>query len=523
MQLKYRNPKKGIKYISIMLFVFVLVLVPIYMTQQSALKKGVSEQIKTDMNAYSVNIDNEIAYVGSNVLLMDDIITNRDILVRNGDSLQFNSDSDRNELENDLLDWIKNHKIYDQIRIIGLDGKEVLRINNNELVQVVPVDELQDKSGRYYFENAIVLDDNYLYLSKIDLNIENGEIEYVDDVPKEMLRIATTLFNENNEKIGLLIVNYYVDNLFHDLETFKSEYSYFEVVNEEGYFLHNQDTSLEYGFMYEDKMDYTVDETLGFDFNFKDNQGQIIQENIRNSQYTYVVVNSIKMENAITDLVEREINVFSDNGDIIVLGYVNLNQTEPIVKQINLFVSISIIFFVLLIIVSRLIDEITFSNAKQMDILEYSSNHDVLTGLVNRTGVFKRLESCRAKQEKCTIMYLDLDKFKSINDTYGHSIGDKVLIEFSRRVKECLRETDMIARLGGDEFLVFLKDVDKMENALMISKKIKKVVTKKFEFDDIICHLGVSIGINIQSGDISIDNLIHVADEKMYKDKNSKK
>lgn len=518
MQLKYRNTKKGIKYMLIMLLVFIVVFVSIYISQSTALKRSLSEQIKTDINAYAVNIDNEIAHVGSNILLMDDIITNRGVLIKEGETISFSSIEEQMELEMDLVNWMQTHKIYDQIRIIGLDGVEVLRVNNQDGVPyIVSNEDLQDKSNRYYFENAVVLDDNSIYLSKIDLNIENGEIEYINGEPKEMLRIGTTLYNSNNEKIGLLIVNYYVDNLFHDLETYKSEYTFFEIINEEGFYLHHKDKSLEYGFMYEDKQGSNIQDNTDVDFNTSGNEeGYIYQENIGNSQYTYLIVSNYKMENAITDLVERDIEIHSDNGDLLILGYLDFNNTDIVISQRNNYIFIFILFIGLIIFISRLLDELFYSNKQRLEMLEHTANHDSLTGLLNRKGVFSVLEHLSKNQREYAILFLDLDGFKAINDKYGHNIGDKLLIETGRRLQSVLRDTDVVSRLGGDEFLIILKDMNNINDVEKVKRKIQDEICKTYNLDGYDCSVSVSIGEAIQDGDITIDSLIHKADQLMY-------
>jgi C4-dicarboxylate-specific signal transduction histidine kinase len=174
----FRNIKQAtITFLSFLLL-YIIISIPIFIVRTNNISSIVSTNMKTDINAYTSSIDSQVANVATNLLLMENLIKNRDILVNDNDTLEFTSLNDKLILERDLLDWIKTYNIYDQIRIIDMSGNEVLRINhNNGDSYIVSEDNLQNKSNRYYFENAILLEDNYIYLSKIDLNIENGEIE----------------------------------------------------------------------------------------------------------------------------------------------------------------------------------------------------------------------------------------------------------------------------------------------------------------------------------------------------------
>ncbi len=525
MILKYRSLKNGMKYLIFMFSVFFLIFIIVYLSQRTALKRSISEKVITDIEAYAVNIDEHIVRLGINILLMDDIISNKEVLVLDESTIVFSSEEKEMELQDDLYDWMETHQDYDQIRIIGLDGMEVLRINNEDGVPIfVETEELQNKSNRYYFENAIALDDDYIYLSKIDLNVENDEVEYINDVPKQMLRIATPLYNSENEKIGLLIINYYSVNLFHDYDTNQSEYANFEVINQDGYYLHNQDESLEFGFMFDDKEDNTVYNKHGIDIDFSIvSNGEVLQKKFNDSLVTYLSISNSEIENAITDLVNRDIGIYSDNGDIFILGCVNLNSADVVVTQRNMYFTIFIIFSIVIIPVSKLLDELTYSLKQRIEILEYTATHDSLTNLINRKGIFTKLDILKERNDIFSILYLDLDGFKKVNDNYGHNIGDLLLIETANRLSSCLRDTDIVARLGGDEFLIYLKDVDNEKNIKKIMINIQNEIKKEFIFDDVTCFVDVSIGFAINDNEVTIDYLVSLADQQMYQDKGKKK
>jgi diguanylate cyclase (GGDEF)-like protein/PAS domain S-box-containing protein len=150
------------------------------------------------------------------------------------------------------------------------------------------------------------------------------------------------------------------------------------------------------------------------------------------------------------------------------------------------------------------------------------ARNDALTGLPNRRTFKERLsqELIHAKREtsQLAIMFLDLDGFKYINDTYGHKVGDYVLVEAARRIRECLREGDTVARIGGDEFTTILHSITNNNDAGMVADKIIKSISTPFHTEEHICNIGVSIGISLfpEHGE-DLEILLKKADMAMYK------
>src|SRR5205085_8480617 len=108
--------------------------------------------------------------------------------------------------------------------------------------------------------------------------------------------------------------------------------------------------------------------------------------------------------------------------------------------------------------------------------IEYLATHDELTGLPNRTlmrdRVSQALARARRESTQVAVMFLDLDRFKVVNDGYGHPVGDALLKSVARRLSACVREGDTVARLGGDEFLVLLPDLRRSADAYVVAQKI---------------------------------------------------
>jgi diguanylate cyclase (GGDEF)-like protein len=153
---------------------------------------------------------------------------------------------------------------------------------------------------------------------------------------------------------------------------------------------------------------------------------------------------------------------------------------------------------------------------------------DSLTGLLNRRAFFEQLElaliQSRRSELACAVILFDVDRFKEINDVFGHRTGDNVLIEVTRLLRQQLRETDAIARIGGDEFAILATNLHSANAAMEIAEKIAKSIGSIVELDDMRLEMSISIGISIfPMDDSSADVLVSHADLAMYKSKASKK
>jgi diguanylate cyclase (GGDEF)-like protein/PAS domain S-box-containing protein len=155
--------------------------------------------------------------------------------------------------------------------------------------------------------------------------------------------------------------------------------------------------------------------------------------------------------------------------------------------------------------------------------------HDALTGLPNRTLFMDRLNqaverSRRRKGRVFAVLFLDLDRFKSINDTLGHMVGDQLLIEVARRMKTALRSTDTISRLGGDEFTILLEDLNDQDESVRIVERLQKELSQGFHLGNHDVLITASIGLALSTdGYESADEILRDADRAMYRAKASGK
>ena len=156
----------------------------------------------------------------------------------------------------------------------------------------------------------------------------------------------------------------------------------------------------------------------------------------------------------------------------------------------------------------------------------FMAHHDQLTGLPNRMLLADRTkvalsQAQRAKQQ-CAVLFLDLDKFKSINDTLGHAIGDELLIEVARRLKAQVRDSDTVARIGGDEFVVVLPSLKARDDAEMIAEKIRSSLATPYTLNGNAVNTTPSIGVALfPLNGSDADTLFKCADEAMYQVKHA--
>ena len=160
--------------------------------------------------------------------------------------------------------------------------------------------------------------------------------------------------------------------------------------------------------------------------------------------------------------------------------------------------------------------------------LVHSATHDHLTSLPNRAVLLDRIQHVisyfhRHEKQGYAVLFLDLDRFKIINDTLGHKAGDTILLETGKRLKKIIREQDTPARLGGDEFVVLLEDVPSITEVTRITNRILKSLSEPFELDNHNAHISASIGIVIgNKKHSSAEEILRNADIAMYRAKKKK-
>lgn len=160
--------------------------------------------------------------------------------------------------------------------------------------------------------------------------------------------------------------------------------------------------------------------------------------------------------------------------------------------------------------------------------LHHQAMHDPLTGLANRSLFYQRLHEAlshaRDESLQVGVLYIDLDKFKPINDQYGHAAGDQLLVEVSARLKKLVRVTDTVARLGGDEFALVLLGLEGATQRDALFRQIMQAIEAPVDLDGAQVSLGCSVGCAIFPEDgTQMETLLAAADDRMYANKRDRK
>jgi diguanylate cyclase (GGDEF)-like protein/PAS domain S-box-containing protein len=157
--------------------------------------------------------------------------------------------------------------------------------------------------------------------------------------------------------------------------------------------------------------------------------------------------------------------------------------------------------------------------------LQHDAMHDGLTGLPNRVLFLDRLDQAIRRAQRATpdaaaaVLFLDLDRFKLVNDSLGHQVGDQLLKAVARRLESAVRPPDTVARLGGDEFTVLLDGVSDVHEAAAVAERVQHTLRTPFDIDDRELHIDASIGIALAEADAAPETVLRDADVAMYRAK----
>lgn len=177
----------------------------------------------------------------------------------------------------------------------------------------------------------------------------------------------------------------------------------------------------------------------------------------------------------------------------------------------------------------RLLSEVVaaamyFAAKYNVDELFYKATHDAMTGLANRAFYIERLRNTlalhRRDKRPASVLMIDMDGLKHLNDSYGHRVGDAAIMEVARRLTACARESDTIARLGGDEFGMIFSPVDLPEGGEMLMHRIKDEIARPLQFEGRSYALSASVGMaELPADGLDVDSLLETADRRMYQTK----
>ncbi|MES9971972.1 MAG: EAL domain-containing protein [Candidatus Thiodiazotropha sp.] len=531
-------------------------------------------------------------------------------------------------LRDEWLVFSAQKRIYDQLRLLDLRGVEILRINlNNDGANPVPPHQLQDKSDRYYFKEAMSLPTGQIYLSPLDLNIENNKIE---QPLKPMLRIALPLNDQKGDKSGLLVLNYLASNIINEINAHNVlTDSQSLLVNQHGYYLYGPSRDKEWLFMYpdhnQDRGKFSTDYPDEWRYINRVGDDQLITDN---GIFNFHWLSTNETSEAPGPFTRQLVMV-------TMLSTAKLASMRAPYRETALWIALlalpGIIIFAALTTRFRLREisayervrsmeanqrlilesvgegimgvdakgTLTFANSRAEDLIGYRQNemlgqslhhlihecrnhqshhlvdscplqqsllhgqpchedsdtflhkncdsfpveyisnpiikngelqggvvsffdisarkqaerhveylvlYDPLTDLPNKHLFLDRLKQqlaiARTNHQISALLYIDIDRFKQINDAMGHDSGDEILVEIARRLKYITQEGDTLAHIGSDEFVLLRAndsvDADHMAHiAQLAADEIMLILEQPFYLERNTVRITASIGIAI--------------------------
>lgn len=412
---------------------------------------------------------------------------------------------------------------YDQLRYLDLEGNEIIRINyNNGIPTIIPDEQLQNKADRYYFQDSLTLVEGDIYVSVLDLNMEHGEIE----VPhKPMIRLSTPVFDSNGNKRGIVILNYLAEYLLDGLKIFSLNSSeHHMLVNNNGYFLfYDRHPELEFAFMFPEHQDKTFAHIYPRTNKYI-KRHEFGQFTLDSGVLTFDAVPSYpRTVNSLKDfqIVKQENSwrLITYSPHSAQWPFQGLSHNDHLILLCMVLFSLSLAYI------------ITHLQAKKQqddNKIKELAHYDDLTKLINRSyfnQLFEwKIKTAQKHSSKLALIYIDLDKFKALNDNFGHNMGDLALKAVADNLRNAFTHNAYVARLGGDEFAVLVYDLLGIEDAIIQVDNYLQLSQKPLILNEQEHTLYSSVGIAFYpEHGTNMNDLIHNADVAMYNIKRSGK
>jgi len=323
---------------------------------------------------------------------------------------------------------------------------------------------------------------------------------------------ASPIHNNDGDMVGVVLV-FQDDTERHEMvsKLEESEQKYRRLVEniQHHYFFYSHDVNGEFTFV-----SSSVTDILGYQkTEFLDNYEKYLTDEALNKNV------HVHTEKSIEGVQQPpyEVGIYHSDGSI---KYLEVSET-PLKNDDGVVVAVE---GVAKDITQRVVMQRSLQ--KQKDLLEYSSNHDALTGLSNRTLFTDRLKQALHRIEhnsqEVAVLFIDIDRFKEVNDSFGHHFGDHLLIQVAERLKGCLRGSDTVSRFGGDEFALILENFESDKQVIDTVKKVMDSVIAPFLIENHTFYITLSVGVSVAPVDgVLPEQLIKNADAAMYKAKDS--
>jgi len=409
--------------------------------------------------------------------------------------------------ENTFKELVEYNTFVDKMRLIDLNGDEQISVSEEgEGIAVIKADkDLLNQSERYYFMNSVELDKGMIFISDLDLEMTGGEIVKPYN---PVIRISTMLYDDI-QPLGMVVLNYKAVSLFemisaHNTHTYDDWY----LIDENGYFLKGPSAELEFGSVIEAR------KTKGM---FSENPEAWHDMNTWTSGKTEVDGGWLYYKKLCP--MNQAANKAGCKDWYVAIN-VPQASVEDEVSRIVLGLQIgNVVLIPLLAGLGWSLGNYQIRNKYYKIKLENQARIDPLTGLYNRRFINEMLEQhiqmSMRREEDISIIYIDLNDLKTVNDHYGHELGDVMIKEAAQAMLANIRKTDEVARLGGDEFMIVLPNCSTerintiMERVIDTFKDSGQRHVKK--------EWTLSWGTSSWLGESdSIQNLINRADTAMY-------
>jgi len=442
--------------------------------------------------------------------------------------INLNENKYKKWISDEYFELVRRKKIYDQIRYLDETGMEIVRVNFNDGAPLaVERGDLQFKGSRYYFRDTFALGPNEIFVSPLDLNIENGEIE----IPlKPMIRFGIPVFDRSKQIRGIILLNYLADTLLGSIkDAAKLSLGSPMLINPSGYWLLSPDKEDEWGFMMKNRQNKKFSEKFPVEWD-KILTSENYQINGQNGLFTSTTIYPLRQSlKGVTSssgysiaVGESENEIKADEYFWKLVSHIPKKDLNSRMKSLLLkLFFMAVLLFLVAAVPSWIIAKAIVRRKLHQIELYRSANYDQLTDLANRSMFMDRsnelLKQSRRYEQKFAMFFIDLDGFKSVNDSLGHDAGDQLLIKVAKRLKKCVRDSDIVARLGGDEFTVILNMITSLDDAKSGAQKIIENLSMPFSIKGHQTQISASIGVSIypDNGD-DIELLMKKADSAMY-------
>lgn len=456
---------------------------------------------------------------------------------------------------------------YLQIRLISASqhGLELVRVDRdgNALLHIAQA-ELQEKAHYAYVFNTLRLSRGQVYLSDISINHEEGAHAGLN---QPTVRVATPVLGADGRVLGLVVINLDLNGLFHRLRSVLPSAYQVYLSNHWGDYLIHPDPAAAFGFDAGRRV-FIQDAFKPVDQLIKGVGGSVV---------TTAAPMQQRSDGLVAAFVRLPYGGQAEDKRFVILGMSQpmVNVIQEIDRQgwktVQMIALVGFLSVLLAMLVARrvtrplkvmtnamalfaenqTVSHLDFKRHDEVGVLAASLNvmqhtvvanlhelnesreairhlaqHDGLTGLPNRALFADRLQQALAQaqrdQSRVAVMFVDLDGFKPVNDTYGHQAGDSLLVTVAQRMQACVRHADTVGRVGGDEFMVLLPMVLSVQDARVVAEKICQSLSQVMVIDGHAVEISASVGVAIYPNHAKDQfSLLRQADEAMYVAKNS--